>query len=73
MTDEFQYSEHYCDDEYEYRHVIVPSSKRTSIPHGFMSEPEWREFGLQMSSGWVHYARHKPEPHVLLFRRALQK
>jgi hypothetical protein len=22
-----------------------------------------------MSRGWVHYGNHKPEPHILLFRR----
>lgn len=26
--------------------------------------------GIQQSVGWVHYALHKPEPGVLLFRRA---
>ena len=26
---------------------------------------------IQQSRGWVHYATHRPEPHILLFRRAL--
>lgn len=34
-----------------------------------MLENEWRSLGIQQSKGWVHYAMHKPEPHVLLFRR----
>ena len=33
---------------------------------------EWRALGVQQSGGWVHYAIHPPEPHVLLFRRPLQ-
>ena len=32
---------------------------------------EWRALGVQQSGGWVHYAIHPPEPHVLLFRRPL--
>ena len=27
--------------------------------------------GVQQSRGWEHYAVHKPEPHILLFRRLL--
>lgn len=27
--------------------------------------------GIRQSRGWVHYYLHKPEPHVLLFRRPL--
>jgi cyclin-dependent kinase regulatory subunit CKS1 len=27
--------------------------------------------GVQQSRGWVHYEVHRPEPHVLLFRRPL--
>ena len=26
---------------------------------------------MQQSRGWEHYAVHKPEPHILLFRRLL--
>ena len=28
--------------------------------------------GVQQSQGWVHYMIHEPEPHVLLFRRAIK-
>ncbi|CAO2581992.1 Cyclin-dependent kinases regulatory subunit 2 [Lemmus lemmus] len=38
-----------------------------------MSEEEWRRLGIQQSLGWVHYMIHEPEPHILLFRRPLQK
>jgi len=32
---------------------------------------EWRGIGVQQSRGWLHYAIHRPEPHILLFRRPL--
>ncbi|KAL9272528.1 Serine/threonine-protein phosphatase 5-like protein, partial [Drosera capensis] len=32
---------------------------------------EWHAMGLQQSRGWVHYAIHRPEPHIMLFRRPL--
>jgi cyclin-dependent kinase regulatory subunit CKS1 len=32
-------------------------------------EEEWRYLGLRMSTGWVNYASHDPEPHILMFRR----
>lgn len=34
-----------------------------------MSEAEWRGIGVQQSRGWQHYAIHRPEPHILLFKR----
>ncbi|GFH31030.1 cyclin-dependent kinases regulatory subunit, partial [Haematococcus lacustris] len=30
---------------------------------------EWRGIGVQQSRGWVHYAVHRPEQHIMLFRR----
>lgn len=36
-----------------------------------LTESEWRGYGVTQSRGWVHYAIHKPEPHILLFRRPL--
>jgi cyclin-dependent kinase regulatory subunit CKS1 len=38
-----------------------------------MNETEWRSLGIQQSKGWIHYTIHKPEPHILLFRRELSK
>ena len=26
--------------------------------------------GVQQSRGWMHYAIHQPEPHIMLFRCA---
>jgi hypothetical protein len=34
-------------------------------------QAEWRGIGVQQSRGWVHYAIHRPEPHIMLFRRPL--
>jgi cyclin-dependent kinase regulatory subunit CKS1 len=65
-----QYSEKYYDDKFEYRHVILPSNISKLVPKGrLMSETEWRSIGVEQSRGWVHYAVHRPEPHILLFRR----
>lgn len=42
------------------------------LPKGkLLSDAEWRAYGVQQSRGWEHYAVHKPEPHILLFRRPL--
>ncbi|GFU52551.1 cyclin-dependent kinases regulatory subunit 1 [Nephila pilipes] len=68
------YSEKYSDDLYEYRHVILPSDIAESVPRNhLMTETEWRNLGVQQSASWVHYMVHTPEPHILLFRRALPK
>ncbi|XP_058809963.1 cyclin-dependent kinases regulatory subunit-like [Phymastichus coffea] len=69
-ADQIQYSEKYCDDKYEYRHVILPPDLGRLVPKShLMTETEWRNLGVQQSPGWVHYMMHGPEPHVLLFRR----
>ena len=42
------------------------------LPKGkLLADAEWRAYGVQQSRGWEHYAVHKPEPHILLFRRQL--
>ncbi|KAI0282120.1 regulatory subunit of cyclin-dependent kinase [Russula aff. rugulosa BPL654] len=75
------YSDRYTDDEYEYRHVILPKPLFKMIPKSYfnpddpgvlrlLSEAEWRGIGITQSLGWEHYEVHAPEPHVLLFRRA---
>ncbi|KAL4004698.1 heparan sulfate N-deacetylase/N-sulfotransferase NDST1 [Sarotherodon galilaeus] len=66
------YSDRYSDDHYEYRHVVLPREMAKYIPKShLMSEEEWRQLGVQQSQGWIHYMIHKPEPHILLFRRPL--
>jgi cyclin-dependent kinase regulatory subunit CKS1 len=32
---------------------------------------EWRAIGVQQSHGSVHYVIHRPEPHIMLFRRRI--
>lgn len=67
------YSDKYTDDEYEYRHVMLPKELAKIMPHDhLMSEAEWRSYGVQQSRGWQHYMLHEPEPHILLFRRPVQ-
>ncbi|KAH9928155.1 CKS-domain-containing protein [Fomitopsis serialis] len=78
--EKIHYSDRYTDDEYEYRHVILPKPLFKMIPKTFfnpdksgtlrlLSEQEWRGIGITQSLGWEHYEVHAPEPHVLLFRR----
>ena len=67
------YSEKYTDQDNEYRHVILPPDISRILPKGrLLTEKEWRSLGVQQSRGWVHYAIHRPEPHILLFRRKLE-
>ncbi|KAF4685770.1 Cyclin-dependent kinases regulatory subunit 2 [Perkinsus olseni] len=85
--DEVEYSDKYADDKYEYRHVILPKriakdmfrifqaeaqmrGRPTAEPR-LLTESEWRGLGVQQSRGWMHYENHRPEPHILLFRRPL--
>ena len=54
------------------RHVILIKDHASKLPKNrTLTESEWREKGVQQSRGWEHYACHKPEPHILLFRRPL--
>ncbi len=71
MNNHIQYSDKYKDNEYEYRHVILPASLYKLIPRRLLMEREWRKLGVQQSKGWIHYMIHKPEPHILLFRRKI--
>ena len=66
------YSEKYQDGNFEYRHVILPKEQGKTLPKNrTLTEVEWRGIGVQQSRGWEHYASHRPEPHILLFRRPL--
>lgn len=63
------YSDRYSDDQYEYRHVILPKPLFKLIPKSYFSnddsgtlrllaDHEWRGIGIQQSLGWVHYEIH---------------
>jgi cyclin-dependent kinase regulatory subunit CKS1 len=72
MQRNIYYSDKYYDDEYEYRHVVLPKEMVKLVPKThLMSEEEWRGIGVQQSKGWVHYMTHSPEPHILLFKRPI--
>ena len=72
FPNEIEYSEKYCDEIYEYRHVHLPKNVFKMMPRGrLLTESEWRALNVQQSRGWGHYEIHKPEPHILLFRRPL--
>jgi len=49
----------------------MPKEVAKNIPQTLLADYEWRNLGIQQSRGWVHYANHRPEPHILLFRRPL--
>jgi cyclin-dependent kinase regulatory subunit CKS1 len=52
--------------------VILPKETAKGLPKNrTLTDAEWRGLGVQQSRGWEHYACHKPEPHILLFRRPL--
>lgn len=54
------------------RHVILPKEMaKTLAKNRLLTENEWRGMNVQQSRGWQHYAIHRPEPHILLFRRPL--
>lgn len=70
LAKEIYYSDKYFDEEFEYRHVMLPKELSKLVPKDhLMSETEWRSIGVQQSRGWQHYLIHEPEPHILLFRR----
>jgi cyclin-dependent kinase regulatory subunit CKS1 len=49
----------------------MPKEHAKNIPQTLLADYEWRNLGIQQSRGWEHYACHRPEPHILLFRRPL--
>jgi len=74
--EEIEYSDRYYDDNYMYRHVILPKSVAKTMYRltgcsRLMTEAEWRNLGVQQSLGWIHYCLTKPEPHILLFHRLI--
>eukprot|EP01117_Protostelium_nocturnum_P007466 TRINITY_DN2667_c0_g3_i1.p1 TRINITY_DN2667_c0_g3~~TRINITY_DN2667_c0_g3_i1.p1 ORF type:complete len:100 (-),score=26.13 TRINITY_DN2667_c0_g3_i1:36-335(-) len=72
MPKQIIYSDKYFDDQFEYRHVHLPSEVAENLDlKKRLSEDEWRALGVVQSRGWVHYDIHRPEPHILLFRRPL--
>lgn len=63
------YSEVYEDDQFQYRHVILPKPLLRMLPKTYfnsddsgtlrlLTEQEWRGMGVTQSLGWVHYEVH---------------
>ncbi len=47
FPEEIEYSEKYQDDEYEYRHVLLPKQTYRNMPRGrLLFEEEWRQIGV---------------------------
>ena len=75
---QIEYSEKYADDEYEYRHVHLPTDvyqirKSWYRYKRLLEEDEWRTLGIRQSRGWQNYEVFDREPHVMLFRRPIPK
>lgn len=48
FPDEIEYSDKYLDDDYEYRHVLLPKNIFKKAPRGkLLTENEWRSLGVQ--------------------------
>lgn len=68
ILDRIHYSDRYSDENYEYRHVILPKSLLKIIPKQYfcndsgtlrlLEEHEWRGIGITQSLGWEHYEVH---------------
>ncbi|GBG30973.1 Cyclin-dependent kinases regulatory subunit [Hondaea fermentalgiana] len=83
VASRIEYSDRYTDGILErmwaaemytdsYRHVICPKEIAKHFPKDrLLEEHEWRGYHIQQSRGWKHYAIHKPEQHILLFRRPI--
>ncbi|KAG2619761.1 hypothetical protein PVAP13_3NG135500 [Panicum virgatum] len=61
---QIKYSDKYFDDTYEYRHVVLQPEVAMLLPKNLILLSE-------KSRGWEHYVIHRPEPHIMLFRRPL--
>ncbi|KAI8354791.1 regulatory subunit of cyclin-dependent kinase [Mortierella sp. GBAus27b] len=81
-AEHYRFGAIYRDATYEFRNVTLPRKmlrwvqpdlKLNPDSHThtlkLLSEEQWRHLGIRMSTGWENYARHDPEPHVLMFRR----
>lgn len=59
-AEEIEYSDKYFDEEFEYRHVLLPRATASKL-EGFklISEEKCKEFGIKQSRGWIHYGFHR--------------
>ncbi|OAF67859.1 Cyclin-dependent kinases regulatory subunit [Intoshia linei] len=67
---ELYYSDKYFDQEYEYRHIVLPKNLVEYIPtNRLMTEVEWRALGVKQSRGWEHYMKWSPGMKYLMVRK----
>lgn len=72
FPEKLKYSEKYFDAKFEYRNIILTRAIYEIMPKNhFLKEHEWIALGIKQSRGWEHYAIHKMEPHILMFRKPL--
>lgn len=70
LPQQIVYSNYYNDEEFEYRHVVLPKNLARWLPQNqLLKQEQWIEIGVHQSSAWEHYMIYKPEPHILLFKR----
>lgn len=78
FPNEIEYSQHYTDDFYEYRHVILDKKAfdiyRQHIKvtkQKILTENEWRNMlGIRQTKGWAHFMVIPCDPNILIFRRS---
>ncbi|KAJ1533950.1 hypothetical protein HK096_004509 [Nowakowskiella sp. JEL0078] len=78
LIESINFQEKFSDEKYEYRNIKLPRKLLGVMPDFFyegrlLSQKEIYSIGIRQSAGWSHYEIHKPEPHVLLFRRPIRK
>ena len=58
--DKPEYSEVFCDENYEYRFVVMPREQRFfKEDPPILSEETWRKMGITQSRGWEHIGYHQ--------------
>jgi len=72
FADKIYYSDTYEDENGDfYRHVILPQELLKYLPkERLLEEHECRSLGIIQSKGWRNYMIHKPEPHIILFKKS---
>ena len=73
FPNEIKYTEKYRTGDYEYTHVILPKTFLSKLTGKVMTDKDWKNLGINISSSWENYMVYAPEPHVILFRRKIEQ